>query len=436
MGKCQVLLVHSPSVSFTPVQKLLEEREFYIHLSRSWEEAEHTCALIPVDQIKYVFIDLTLCDGNGWEQFMRRVRLTSSDAVIIGFHPRSLHSLCHLLYHDAPGAEVNTVDANPLAPGMVGESAKFREALKLAQRYAPYGITVLMTGETGAGKEVMARYIHAHSSRRQRPLVACNMTAIPETLVESELFGYVRGAFTGADKNKKGLIEAAEGGTLFLDEIGDLLPVIQLKLLRFLESREFYRVGESSPKTADVRIIAATNKNLEKAILENGFREDLYYRLNSARIMLPPLRARREDILLLAETFIEQVCRQTRKPVKIISQSVQTLLSEYPWPGNIRELRNVIESAVMVSDGEYVTVSDLPMHLQQYATGHREEISAKAVRRIDEAKRDVIEDALRKTNGDKGKAAELLGISLRTLYRKLEKFPLTEGYKAFSSPVK
>jgi len=427
MGKCQVLLVHSPSVSFTPVQKLLEEREFYIHLSRSWEEAEHTCALVPVDQIKYVFIDLTLCDGNGWEQFMRRVRLTSSDAVIIGFHPRSLHSLCHLLYHDAPGAEVNTVEANPLAPGMVGESAKFREALKLAQRYAPYGITVLMTGETGAGKEVMARYIHAHGSRRQRPLVACNMTAIPETLVESELFGYVRGAFTGADKNKKGLIEAAEGGTLFLDEIGDLPPVIQLKLLRFLESREFYRVGESSLKTADVRIIAATNKNLEKAILENGFREDLYYRLNSARIILPPLRERREDILLLAATFVEQVCRQTRKPLKELSSSVQTLLCQYLWPGNIRELKNAIESAVMVADEDYVTLSDFPMHLQQYATSHREEISTQTIRRIDEAEMEAIKEALRITNEDKAKAAALLGVSVRTLYRKLEKLTPTSN---------
>ncbi len=435
MGKYQALLIHSPHVPLTPVQKLLEEREFYVHPSRGWEEAEHICALIPAEQIKYVFVDITLCEGDDWEQFKQRTWL-ASDAVFINFHPQSPHSLAHLLNRSALGAEANAVRTAPPAPVIVGERAKFQEILDLANRYARYDITVLITGETGAGKEVIARYIHAHSARRDKPLVACNMTAIPETLVESELFGCVKGAFTGADRQKKGLIEAAEGGTLFLDEIGDLPLVTQLKLLRFLEVREFYKVGESSVKTVDVRIIAATNKNLEKAILENGFREDLYYRLNSARIMLPPLRARREDILLLAETFVDQVCRRTRKPAKIISQSVQILLSEYPWPGNIRELRNVIESAVMVSDGEYVTVSDLPMHLQQYATGHREEISAKAVRRIDEAKRDVIEDALRKTNGDKGKAAELLGISLRTLYRKLEKFPLTEGYKAFSSPAK
>jgi transcriptional regulator with PAS, ATPase and Fis domain len=248
------------------------------------------------------------------------------------------------------------------------------------------------------------------------------MTAIPETLVESELFGYVKGAFTGADKNKKGLIEAAEGGTLFLDEIGDLTLAIQMKLLRFLESREFYRVGESTPKMADVRIVAATNNNMEQAIQERRFREDLYYRLNSARVILPALRERREDILPLVEYFMAQSCRRIQKPLKTLSQSVQTLLTEYSWPGNIRELRNVVESATLVADGEYLTVSDLPMHVQQYATGHREEISAKVTGRIDEAEREVIRVALREASGDKAEAAKRLGISLRTLYRKLEKF--------------
>jgi transcriptional regulator with PAS, ATPase and Fis domain len=268
----------------------------------------------------------------------------------------------------------------------------------------------------------MARYIHEHSARRDGPLVACNMTAIPETLVESELFGYVKGAFTGAERNKKGLIETAEGGSLFLDEIGDLPLAIQLKLLRFLESREFYRVGESTPKTADVRIIAATNKQMERAIQEQRFREDLYYRLNSARVILPPLRERREDVLALVEYFTLQSCQRMQKPPKKVSQSAQTLLADYSWPGNVRELRNVIESAVLVSDNEHITIGDLPMHLQQYATGHREELSAKVVGRIDEAERDVIRAALREANGDKASAAKRLGISVRTLYRKLEKF--------------
>jgi transcriptional regulator with PAS, ATPase and Fis domain len=308
---------------------------------------------------------------------------------------------------------------------MIGETPQFYECLKLANRYGMHDITVLITGETGTGKEVMAQYIHSQGPRAKKPFVGCNMTAIPETLVESELFGYVRGAFTGADRNKKGLIEAAEGGTLFLDEIGELAPVIQLKLLRFLETREFYKVGESSPRTSDVRIIAATNKELEGAIDDQGFRKDLYFRLNSARVILPPLRKRREDIILLVANFVYQACQQFQKPLKKISSSAKALFLDYPWPGNIRELKGVIESAVMVSDGEYVTISDLPMNLQHYATGHREEIGPKAIRNIEEGERRLIEDALRQTNGNKAKAAEALGISTRTLYRKIEKFALT-----------
>jgi len=268
----------------------------------------------------------------------------------------------------------------------------------------------------------MAQYIHSHGPRADKPFVGCNMTAIPETLVESELFGYVKGAFTGADRNKKGFIEAAEGGTLFLDEIGELAPSVQLKLLRFLETRQYYRVGESTPKTSDVRIVAATNKELEEAIQGNGFRKDLYFRLNSARIILPALRERREDMILLIANFVYQACNQFQKPLKKLTSSAKALFLDYPWPGNIRELKSVIESAVMVSDGEYITISDLPMNLQHYATGRREEIGSKAIRNIEEGERSVIEEALRQTNGNKGKAAEALGISTRTLYRKLEKF--------------
>ena len=421
MASNQVLLIHSPGVSPVAVQKLLEEREFLIHVTRSWEEAERTCALVPAGQLKFVFIDIALCAPGQWEQFVRRMQTAAADTVFIHFHSRYPHSLAPLLDRNGRAAAAEN-EETVQAPVVVGEGAKFREVLALARRYAPYDITVLITGETGTGKEVMARYIHGHSARRQGPLVACNMTAIPETLVESELFGYVKGAFTGADKNKKGFIEAAEGGTLFLDEIGDLPPTIQLKLLRFLESREFYRVGESTAKTADVRIIAATNNNMEQAIQEHRFREDLYYRLNSARVILPALRERRDDILPLVEYFMAQSCRRVQKPLKTLSQSVQTLLTEYLWPGNIRELRNVVESATLVADGEYLTVSDLPMHLQQYATGHREEISVKVTGRIDEAEREVIRVALREAKGDKAEAAKRLGISLRTLYRKLEKF--------------
>jgi DNA-binding NtrC family response regulator len=306
--------------------------------------------------------------------------------------------------------------------GVVGKGRAMARVFHLLETVAPTNSTILITGETGTGKEVMAQYIHSHGPRAEKPFVGCNMTAIPETLVESELFGYVKGAFTGADRNKKGFIEAAEGGTLFLDEIGDLAPSIQLKLLRFLETRQYYRVGESTPKNSDVRIIAATNKELEEAIQGTGFRKDLYFRLNAARVILPSLRERREDIILLIANFIYQACGQFQRPLKKLSSSTKALFLEYPWPGNIRELKSVIESAVMVADSEYITISDLPMNLQHYATGHRDEIGSKAIRNIEEGERNVIEDALRQTNGNKAKAAEALGISTRTLYRKLEKF--------------
>jgi transcriptional regulator with PAS, ATPase and Fis domain len=378
-----------------------------------------------LDQIRYILVDITLCCLNGWNNFIHRVETGPSSAVLICFDPRFPHSLCNLFGDSLPVGNSNVSDSkriagNSQAPLVVGESRKFLEVLELADRYARHDITVLITGETGTGKDVISHYIHAHSSRKDEPLVACNVTAIPETLVESELFGYSKGAFTGADKNKRGLIEAAEGGTLFLDEIGDLPPSIQLKLLRFLESREFYKVGDSSPKTANVRILASTNNGLDENT--NGFRKDLYYRVNSARIILPPLRDRGEDIALLAEMFIEQACRQTQTPFKKISSSVKALLLNYPWPGNIRELKNTIESAVMVSDGEHLTMADLPMQLQQYATRNREEISPKALRNLEEAERNIIMEAIKEANSNKDKAAKLLGVSTRTLYRKLEKF--------------
>ncbi len=300
---------------------------------------------------------------------------------------------------------------------LVGQHGALREAMQLADRYARSDLIVLITGETGVGKDVFARYIHSRSHRAARPFVSCNLSAIPETLVESELFGHVKGAFTGADKNKQGYVEAAEGGTLFLDEIGDLPLRIQLKLLRFLETREYFRVGESTPRTANVRFVAATNVMLESAIRDR-FREDLYYRLNSARIILPPLRERRDDILPLCEAFLEAATRPSAPPF-VLSEAVKTLFLEYPWRGNVRELRNAIESAVLVATGSVITVADLPMHLQQYATRNRATIAEKAVRRIEQVEQQLVEEALAASGGDREAAARYLGVSVRTFYRKL-----------------
>jgi len=424
MIKPLALIIHATDSPATGISKLAEARDCSVHVSRSVEEAEQVLSAFPVEQQKYVFADLAVCRGAVWNDFTEKLRERSDHLALICYDPHHLQGLYGLF------GQANHTSPEPnhphyvKAPVMIGDTPQYYDVLNLANRYAMHDITVLITGETGTGKEVMAQYIHAKGSRAEKPFVGCNLTAIPETLVESELFGYVKGAFTGADRNKKGFVEAAEGGTLFLDEIGDLAPAIQLKLLRFLETRQYYRVGESSPKTSDVRIIAATNKELEEAIQDNGFRKDLYFRLNSARIILPPLRDRREDMILLIANFIYQACTQYHKPLKKLTSSAKTLFLDYPWPGNIRELKSVIESAVMVADGAYITISDLPMNLQHYATGRREEIGTKAIRNIEDGERSVIEEALRQTNGNKAKAAEALGISTRTLYRKLEKFAL------------
>ncbi|HET7004067.1 MAG TPA: sigma 54-interacting transcriptional regulator, partial [Candidatus Binatia bacterium] len=415
MAKPLALIIQASDAATTSISKVAESRDCSIHVSRSIEEARRVLAAFPSEQLKYVFADLALCQGPGWNEFTEQLRQNPDHMALICYDPHHVQTLYGLLAQ----SNRNQSDANGphsiSAPQMIGDTPQFHEVLNLANRYAMHDITVLITGETGTGKEVMAQYLHAHGPRAEKAFVGCNMTAIPETLVESELFGYVRGAFTGADRNKKGFIEAAEGGTLFLDEIGDLAPSIQLKLLRFLETRQYYRVGESSPKTSDVRIVAATNKELDEAIQGTGFRKDLYFRLNSARIILAPLRERREDIILLVANFIYQACNQFHKPLKKLTSSAKTLFLDYPWPGNIRELKSVIESSVMVSDGDYITISDLPMNLQHYATGHSEEIGSKAIRNIEEGERLVIEEALRQTNGNKAKAAEALGISTRTL---------------------
>jgi transcriptional regulator with PAS, ATPase and Fis domain len=427
MPKSLALIIQSLESPQSPITKQLEARDFSVHLSRTVDEAERVFSAFPADQVKFVFVDITLCQGPSWGGFLDRIRSTPSETTVFCYHPKHTRPLCNLLGHVSDTAGDAKSPHSVRTPLMIGETPQFHEVLNLANRYAMHDITVLVTGETGTGKEVMAQYIHSLGPRADKPFVGCNMTAIPETLVESELFGYVKGAFTGADRNKKGFIEAAEGGTLFLDEIGDLAPAIQLKLLRFLETREFYKVGESTPKTSDVRIIAATNKELDAAIQNNGFRKDLYFRLNSARIILPPLHDRREDIILLVANFVYQACSQFRKPLKKVSSSAKALFLDYPWPGNIRELKSVVESAVMVSDGDYITLSDLPMNLQNYATGHREEIGTKAIRNIEEGEKNLIEEALRQTNGNKAKAAEALGISTRTLYRKIEKFSLSQA---------
>jgi two-component system response regulator PilR (NtrC family) len=247
---------------------------------------------------------------------------------------------------------------------IIGRSEPMLEVFRMVETIAKTSSTVLITGESGTGKDLVARAIHYNSLRRDRPFVALNCGGVPETLLESELFGHVRGAFTGADANKKGLIEAAEGGSIFLDEIGEMNTTMQVKLLRVLQDRRFRRLGGTEEVQADIRVIAATNQDLQKLVADGRFREDLFYRINVIPMHLPPLRERRDDIPLLAEHFLAKYAEQMQKPVRGISQSASELLRCYAWPGNVRELENVIERAVALEQSPSVLPDSLPPHIR------------------------------------------------------------------------
>ncbi|HWP46178.1 MAG TPA: sigma-54 dependent transcriptional regulator [Candidatus Limnocylindrales bacterium] len=281
--------------------------------------------------------------------------------------------------------------------------------------------TILIQGESGTGKELIARAIHHNSAHRDKPFIALNCGAIPEGIIESELFGHERGAFTGAWSVRKGMFELANGGTLFLDEIGEMSLSTQVKLLRVLEQKEFMRVGGAKTIRVDVNIIAATNTNLEEAVRQKTFREDLYYRLKVITLYLPPLRERREDIPLLVQKFIEEFNQENNRSVRGIEPKALTLLQNYHWPGNVRELKNCIESLVVTSRGEYIRVEDLPPYILK-AIHPEPEMSFKIGTPLDEIEKEVIQKTLAYVNGNKTRAAKLLKIGLRTLHRKIKKY--------------
>jgi Nif-specific regulatory protein len=304
---------------------------------------------------------------------------------------------------------------------MVGASGPMRQLNDEVARVAGTNTTVLIRGESGTGKELIAQAIHEHSPRARGPFIKVNCAALPETLVESELFGHERGAFTGAQARKKGRFELAHGGTLFLDEVGELSPTIQVKLLRVLQEREFERVGGTESVRVDVRVIAATNRDLERALAEGDFREDLYYRLNVFPIFVPPLRSRRADVLPLADHFIEKYSGEHGKQIKRISTPAIDLLSQYHWPGNVRELENTIERAVLMADGEVIHGHHLPPTLQTAeATGTVVTGSLGAA--VEAFERGIIEDALKTSRGHRSQAARLLSATERVISYKVKKY--------------
>jgi DNA-binding NtrC family response regulator len=304
---------------------------------------------------------------------------------------------------------------------IIGKSKSMRDIFDLIQRIAGTSSNILVIGESGTGKELVAKAIHYNSSRKDRPFVPVNCAAIPETLLESELFGYNRGAFTDAKGDRAGLFEEANGGTLFLDEISEMPISLQAKLLRVLQDKEVRRLGSSRNVKVDVRVIAASNLDLDEEIKNRRFRDDLYYRLNVIQIKIPPLREHRDDILPLVEHFLAKFQKETGKKISGISESALSLLVEYAWPGNVRELENAIERAVILTRGEEILSEDLPSSL----TGNRDDFSTldEAVGKqltLDELEHRYIARILEQTHGNKFRAAQLLGIDRKTLYRKLK----------------
>jgi DNA-binding NtrC family response regulator len=299
---------------------------------------------------------------------------------------------------------------------IVGNSPKMKYAVELARKAAASTATVLLLGESGTGKEIFARSIHSWSERKDRPFVAINSVGLSKELLESELFGHEQGAFTGAHRRKKGKLEVAHGGTVFLDEIGDISHELQAKLLRFLQEREFERVGGVTPISVDVRIIAATNRDLHRAVQEGLFREDLFHRLNVVAIVLPPLRERKEDILTLAQYFLRKCSISARRGVNGIARGTQECLLDHDWPGNVRELANVIERAVVLGSGPMITVKDLPSAMTEKKSApaagslnYRDGVS--------EARKQLVLKALALTSGNRAAAAKVLGLEAKYLLK-------------------
>ncbi|MBN2364619.1 MAG: sigma-54-dependent Fis family transcriptional regulator [Calditrichaeota bacterium] len=304
------------------------------------------------------------------------------------------------------------------ADEIIGESDGMKRVFELVDTVAETDSTVLIRGESGTGKELVARAIHSRSKRRYFPIVAVNCGAITETLLESELFGHEKGAFTGAQYRRKGKIELANGGTLFLDEVGDITAKMQVDLLRVIENKRFTRVGGNEEIQVDFRLICATNKNLEKLVEEEKFREDLYYRINVFSIFIPPLRERKSDIMPLTNYFVKKYARSMGKPEKKISPTAQEMLLGYSWPGNVRELENAVERAMVVGKKSEITEADLPLHLN--GDGHASENLIK----LDDLEKEHIKKILEEAGGNVTRAAALLGIDRVTLYNKIKKYGL------------
>jgi DNA-binding NtrC family response regulator len=358
------------------------------------------------------------------ETAIAATRLGARDYVTKPFHVEELRAKIERLVQSVELDHENRVlreqlRTRPGFGGLIGVSGKMQRVYKMVEKVSHHNYPVLVLGESGTGKELVARSIHFMGVRQNKPFVPVDCSGLVPTLIESELFGYVKGAFTGAQHARTGLLESANGGTVFLDEIGDLPVDLQAKLLRALQEREIRPVGATDRVRIDLRIIAATNRDLESAIRTGGFRQDLYFRLNVVQVKLPPLRERKSDIPLLVNSFLEKFS-DPQRPIRTISEDAMRRLMAYDWPGNVRELENAVERAVALGSGPILHIADLPSNLQQNSSDKA--LDSNELTTIEEMERRYILRALRETNGDKLAAARLLGIGKTTLYRKLKQY--------------
>ncbi len=307
--------------------------------------------------------------------------------------------------------------------GIIGKSPKMQEVFNVVKQVAPSRATVLIQGESGTGKELIAHALHNLSPRKSKPFIAVHCAALTPTLLESELFGHEKGAFTGATERRVGRFEAADGGTLFLDEVSEIDPSVQVKILRAMEQRQFERVGGTKTLTVDVRLVTASNRNLAKATQEGKFREDLFYRLNVITVTMPPLRERKEDIPLLVKAFLDEFARENKKKISEITPDAKEILNAYSWHGNVRELRNCIERMVVLARGNQLTAADIPSAIRDAA--NRTD-GTQPTMNLEATEKQLIIKALKETKGNRTAAAEKLGISRRTLHRKINEYRLRD----------
>lgn len=444
-----ILVADDESLARRSIVEVLQEEGYQVYEAADGEAALKTLEEVDVD---LVLTDLRMPGVDGLT-VLRKVReahpqtmvmlmtaYASVDTVVDALHLGAqdyllkpillddvLNKVRRLLEHKQQAWEIQflrrEITRHLDFDSLVGRSSAMKEIFALIKKVAPTNATVLITGESGTGKEVVARLVHSLSEQKDHVFLPINCSAIPETLLESQLFGYAKGAFTGAVANQEGLFQRARGGTMFLDEIGEMPLTLQPKLLRALEEKEVLPVGATTPVKTDVRLLTATNRDLEKEVEAGRFREDLYYRLNVIELRIPPLRERREDIPLLVEHLVQRNNHELKKAYKGVDNATMKLLMSMPWKGNVRELDNVLERAMILGNGEWITLIDLPRgEMQEKA--NLIPLSDNLREAVQAYEKSHIETVLKKLEGDKRSAAEALGVSLSSLYRKLEELAI------------